>query len=96
MISGKIKTLEANDERQYMIHENYEVYVKQGAPLGAASFHYHNFYEIIYVIYLIILKNIFLVKILQLIICIILNRKLNLNHEVVTQELCSCWAKLMS
>lgn len=49
MSNPKIKTLEATDERQYMIHENYEVYVKQGAPLGAASFHYHNFYEIIYV-----------------------------------------------
>lgn len=45
-----IKTLEATDERQYMINENYEVYEKQGAPLGAATFHYHNFYEIIYVL----------------------------------------------
>lgn len=42
--------LEATDERQYMIQEGYEVYEKQGAPLGAITFHYHNFYEIIYVL----------------------------------------------
>ena len=42
--------LEATDERQYMINEDYEVYEKQGAPMGAISFHYHNFYEIIYVL----------------------------------------------
>lgn len=46
----KIKRLDATDERQYMIHEEYEVYEKQGAPIGAATFHYHNFYEIIYVL----------------------------------------------
>ncbi|MBQ7776229.1 MAG: helix-turn-helix domain-containing protein [Lachnospiraceae bacterium] len=46
----KIRTLEASDERQYMINENYEVYEKQGAPTGAMAFHYHNFYEIIYVL----------------------------------------------
>lgn len=45
-----IKTREATDERQYMIHEEYEVYEKQGAPVGAEAFHYHNFYEIIYVL----------------------------------------------
>ncbi len=50
MKNTKIKMLEATDERQYMIHENYEVYEKQGAPIGAAAFHYHNFYEIIYVL----------------------------------------------
>ena len=46
----RIKKLEATDERQYMINENYEVYEKQGAPLGAFAYHYHNFYEIIYVL----------------------------------------------
>lgn len=45
-----IRKLEATDERQYMIDENYEVYEKQGAPIGALSYHYHNFYEIIYVL----------------------------------------------
>lgn len=47
---AKLRRLEATDERQYMINEKYEVYEKRGAPLGAASFHYHNFYEIIYVL----------------------------------------------
>ncbi len=46
----QIRQLEAGDERQYMINERYEVYEKQGAPLGAVTFHYHNFYEIIYVL----------------------------------------------
>lgn len=50
MISSKIKTVAASDERQYMINEHYEVYEKQGAPTGAAALHYHNFYEIIYVL----------------------------------------------
>ena len=50
MQNSKIKTLAATDERQYMIHESYEVYEKQGAPIGATAFHYHNFYEIIYVL----------------------------------------------
>ncbi|MBR4085911.1 MAG: helix-turn-helix domain-containing protein [Lachnospiraceae bacterium] len=49
-MSAKIKTLAATDERQYMIHEKFEVYEKHGAPIGASSFHYHNFYEIIYVL----------------------------------------------
>lgn len=46
----KIRRLEATDERQYMLNEHYEVYEKQGAPVGAMSFHYHDFYEIIYVL----------------------------------------------
>lgn len=50
MKNAKIKTLEASDERQYMINENYEIYEKHGAPTGATAFHYHNFYEIIYVL----------------------------------------------
>lgn len=49
-IGTRIRKMEATDERQYMINENYEVYEKQGAPTGAVSFHYHNFYEIIYVL----------------------------------------------
>ena len=47
---SKIRFLEATDERQYMINERFEVYEKQGAPIGAIAFHYHNFYEIIYVL----------------------------------------------
>lgn len=49
-IENSIRRMEAADERQYMIDEHYEVYEKQGAPLGAITFHYHSFYEIIYVL----------------------------------------------
>ncbi|MCM1064753.1 MAG: AraC family transcriptional regulator [Eubacterium sp.] len=49
-IDKKIRMMDAADERQYMIGEDYEVYEKQGAPTGAMMFHYHNFYEIIYVL----------------------------------------------
>ncbi len=49
IIETRIRKRDAADERQYMINENYEVYVKQGEPTGAMSFHYHNFYEIVYV-----------------------------------------------
>ena len=48
-VEDRIRRLEAWDERQYMLNENYEVYEKQGEPVGAAALHYHNFYEIIYV-----------------------------------------------
>ena len=44
-----IRTRAADDERQFMLDDTYEVYEKQGAPVGAMAFHYHNFYEIIYV-----------------------------------------------
>lgn len=50
MKTAQLKSLEATDERQYMLHENYEVYEKHGAPTGANTMHYHNFYEIIYVL----------------------------------------------
>ena len=49
-MEDKLRVLEATDERQYMMNEKYEVYEKQGAPMGAMAFHYHNFYEIIYVL----------------------------------------------
>lgn len=49
-IESQIRKVEATDERQYMMNEDVEVYEKRGAPLGAVSFHYHNFYEIIYVL----------------------------------------------
>lgn len=48
--SGKIRQLPATEERQYMIDGDYEVYEKVGAPTGALAFHYHNFYEILYVL----------------------------------------------
>ena len=50
MRETRLHRLEAAEERQYMIQEGYEVYEKQGAPLGAAAFHCHSFYEIIYVL----------------------------------------------
>ena len=49
-VQQKIRKLDASDERQYMLGVDYEVYEKQGAPYGASSFHYHDFYEIIYVV----------------------------------------------
>lgn len=48
--TGKLRRRDAADERQFMIDENYEIYEKQGAPVGALAFHYHNFYELIYVL----------------------------------------------
>lgn len=48
-MENRIRRVEAWDERQYMLDENYEVYEKEGEPVGAAALHYHNFYEIIYV-----------------------------------------------
>lgn len=49
-MENKMRQVEATDERQYMIQEGYEVYEKQGSPMGAITFHYHNFYEIVYVL----------------------------------------------
>ena len=48
-MENRIRRVEAWDERQYMLDENYEVSETEGEPVGAASLHYHNFYEIIYV-----------------------------------------------
>lgn len=49
-IPAHIRVRDAADERQYMMNEDYEVYEKQGAPTGAATFHCHSFYEVIYVL----------------------------------------------
>ena len=48
---GTIRTryMSGEDERQYMIEEDYEIYEKRGAPTGAVRLHYHDFYEVIYV-----------------------------------------------
>mgnify|MGYP004606820275 CR=1 FL=1 len=40
---------DAADERQYMLSGDYEVYEKVGEPIGAVTFHYHDFYEMIYI-----------------------------------------------
>ena len=50
MKQAKIRQLEASDERQYLLNDSYEVYEKVGAPTGASAFHYHSFFEIIYVL----------------------------------------------
>lgn len=42
--------MSGEDERQYMIREDYEIYEKYGAPTGATALHYHDFYEIIYIL----------------------------------------------
>ena len=44
-----IRVLAASDERQYMLSGDYEVYEKVGEPIGAVTFHYHDFYELIYI-----------------------------------------------
>ena len=46
----KLRKYDASEERQYMLNDEYEVYEKQGAPTGALAYHYHNFYEIIYIV----------------------------------------------
>lgn len=48
--AGQIRQLPASEERQVLIKGDYEVYEKDGEPTGAMAFHYHNFYEIIYVL----------------------------------------------
>ncbi len=46
----RLQQRDALDERQFMMEEKYEIFEKQGPPLGALSLHYHNFYEIIYIV----------------------------------------------
>ena len=47
----KLHLLDAADERQSMLDDGeYEVYEKQGPPTGAMNYHYHDFYEIIYIL----------------------------------------------
>lgn len=46
----RLRCRDAADERQYMLSGDYEVYEKVGEPVGAVSFHYHDFYELIYII----------------------------------------------
>ena len=48
--AGRIRQLPATEERQYLIDGDYEVYEKEGVPTGAMALHYHNFYEILYVL----------------------------------------------
>ena len=47
---SSLRCRDAADERQYMLSGDYEVYEKVGEPVGAVSFHYDDFYELIYII----------------------------------------------
>ena len=52
--------MSADDPRQYMLNENLEIYEKIGVPSGALEMHFHNFYEIMYIIegeYTILVNN---------------------------------------
>ncbi|MCR5674230.1 MAG: AraC family transcriptional regulator [Lachnospiraceae bacterium] len=45
----RMRILDAAEERQYMREVDYEVYEKIGPPVGATTFHYHTFYEILFI-----------------------------------------------
>ena len=45
----RLRVIDASEQRQYIQNGDYEVYEKIGAPVGATSPHYHDFYEIIYI-----------------------------------------------
>ena len=45
---SSLRCRDAADERQYMLSGDYEVYEKVGEPVGAVSFHYHDFYGIFF------------------------------------------------
>lgn len=44
-----IATMAADDPRQNMLNEDFEIYEKIGVPSGAMEIHFHNFYEIMYI-----------------------------------------------
>lgn len=45
----KFRVMEAGDERQFMLSENYEILEKFGVPVGANQMHSHDFYELLYI-----------------------------------------------
>lgn len=49
MPKKRIASMAADDARQYMLSESFEVYEKCGIPSGAMEMHFHNFYEIMYI-----------------------------------------------
>lgn len=49
MQRGKFRQMEAEDERQFMLAENYEIMEKNGVPVGAVQMHSHDFYELLYI-----------------------------------------------
>ncbi|MBR4530682.1 MAG: helix-turn-helix domain-containing protein [Lachnospiraceae bacterium] len=46
---GRVRVIDASEQRQYLQEGSYEVYEKIGPPTGATEFHYHDFYEIIFI-----------------------------------------------
>lgn len=44
-----VKFMRSEDERQYMLNNNFEIYEKHGIPIGSNALHCHNFYEILYI-----------------------------------------------
>lgn len=61
MAKKRVATMAADDARQYMLKENFEIYEKSGVPSGAMEMHFHNFYEIMHITqgeYAILLNNI--------------------------------------
>lgn len=50
MSAIRTRYIQEDEERQYMIQEDYEIYEKRGAPMGACTLHYHDFYEVIYIL----------------------------------------------
>ena len=50
MLKLQVPTMAADDPRQYMLNEYLEIYEKVGVPSGALEMHFHNFYEIMYII----------------------------------------------
>jgi len=49
-LKRRIATMAPDDSRQFMMNNNFEVYEKTGVPSGAMEVHFHNFYEIIYIL----------------------------------------------
>mgnify|MGYP003224966714 CR=1 FL=1 len=43
MAAIRTSFMSGEDERQYMIREDYEIYEKYGAPTGATALHHHDF-----------------------------------------------------
>lgn len=50
MISKKKSTMSSEDNRQIMLRENFEIYEKKGSPSGALKLHFHDFYELMYIL----------------------------------------------
>ncbi|QOV20033.1 helix-turn-helix domain-containing protein [Blautia liquoris] len=45
----QLSVMDADDARQYMLKDNFEIYEKKGIPSGAMEMHFHHFYEIMFI-----------------------------------------------